>query len=224
MKFFYKTESNRIASYNDGRIKTYSTQIKGYNDTINYYLVFHKLIQPSQNYATSTFGFWMPYFYEYTKPKKVVYAASNKKIWESRTGLPYSIVQELQLDKDKISKILNLLGKVNDEVLLTEKPLEINQQYNIGVHCDTCDVKLLDNHIQDDDRIEFSYKNLTDRLTIRGQGNNYKIILAQDNSFYIFALSEGSIEMCTIDAIIDGEIHTFSLKKGERVLIKLYKP
>ena len=232
LKFFYAKESEYIKSYNSGRIKVYQCHSEAdydnkkydihIHDKIKYYLAFHKTIQPIDEHAVCYYGIWTPYMYYYVKPKKVVYPASIAKLWEAKTGLPYSVAKELQLTDDRITKILSMPNVINDEVLIKESPV-LKQVYDIPVNCDTCNVRLFDNHTEDNDVIDFTYKKETHKVTIKNAGVDYNIILSEDNSFYIFALSEGSLETCTVDAVIDGKNHVFALKKGERVLIKLHK-
>lgn len=222
LKFFYAKEKNTIKSYNNGRIKVYHDKSGNVYDTINFYLVFHKTIQPIEQNAVYYYVSWLPYTYFYAKPKQVVYPATISKIWETKTGLPYSITEELQLTDERIVKILSLPKIVNDDVLIKKAPI-VNREYNISVKCDTCNVKLFDNHIQDNDVINFTYKNITQQITIKKAETIYDVILSQDNSFYISAVSEGRLETCTVDALIDGTNHVFSLVKGEKVLIKLKK-
>jgi hypothetical protein len=237
LKFFYEKEPNAIKSYNHGRIKVYQNSStedydnKEYNihihDTLKFYLVFHQSIQPIDNHGVSYYGAWLPYMYFYEKPKKVVYPASVKKLWETKTGLPYSIAQELQLTDAKILEIISLPSVFNADVLITKTIDKITQttdrQYNISVKCDTCDVKLFDNQTEDSDIVNFTYKDKTEQVEIKSSGVNYKILLSEDNSFYLLAISEGSYKTCTVDAIIDGGSHVFVLKKGEKILIKLHK-
>lgn len=218
INFFYAKESESVKSYNNKRIKLYSSQSNGYYDTINFYVAVHKTIKPIDTYAVSYYGHWLPYMYVYAKPKQVVYPAPPNKLWETKTGLPYELAQELKLDADRIPKVLKLFGVVNDEVLLSE-----DKEYNFTVSCDTCNVKLFDNDIEDDDVIGFTYSNETSKIAIKNAPTNYQIVLAKDNEFKILALSEGNLETCTVNTIIDDKNYIFALKKGERVSIKLHK-
>ncbi|MEK6829003.1 MAG: hypothetical protein AABY15_02670 [Nanoarchaeota archaeon] len=234
LSLFYEKESKYIKSYNNGRIKVYQYQATTdydsdkydihIHDTINFYLAFHKTIQPVAQNAVQI-DIWIPYTYIYAKPVQVVYEAPVSKLWEIKTGLPYSVAAELGLTEERVPIILEMLGIINDEVLIKETvpELEVDSVYNIYVNCDTCDVKFYDNRAEDKDIIDFTYSGSTQRLTIRNTGTNYKIVLSEDNSFYIFAVSEGYLETCTVNAIIDGSNHIFALRKDERVLIKLNK-
>lgn len=232
LSLFYEKESKYIKSHNSGRIKVYEYQAttdydsEEYNihihDTINFYLAFHKTIQPVSQNAVKI-DIWIPYIYFYAKPTHVVYPASIEKLWEIKTGLPYSVAIELGLTDERIPIILDMLGTVNDEVLIKEDDPKFDREYNISVSCDTCNVSLFDNKVEDEDIIDFTYRNETHQVMIKDSGTNYKIVISNDNSFYIFAVSEGYIETCTIDAVIDGQNHIFVLKKGETVLIKLNK-
>lgn len=220
LKFFYAKEKDCIKSYNNGRVKLYDNKSQTSYDTINFYLAFHKTIQPIETDGVNSDG-WIPFVYFYAKPKRVVYPATIQKIWESQTGLPYTAAKELQLTDDRITKILSMPKVINDEVLIKE--LKIDKTYDIAVSCDTCEVKLFDNHTEDNDVIDFTYKNQTTKVTIKNAGINYEVIVDQDDSFFIYAVSEGSLETCTVDALIGGKNHIFALRKGERVLIKLHK-
>lgn len=222
LKLFYAKEKNAIKSYNNGRVKVYTDKSQGRYDTINFYIALHKTIKPIDVASVFYYSGWIPYVYIYSKPKQVVYPATIEKVWETKTGLPYSVAQELQLAPERVTALLLLPRIVNDEVLIKES-LAIKEVYNIPVHCDTCNVILFDNHKEDNDVIDFTYKNESHKVTIKNAGTTYPIVLADENSFYIFALSEGSLETCTVDALIDGKNHIFELKKGERILIKLKK-
>lgn len=221
LKWFYAKEKDAIKSYNNSRIKVYDTKSQSSYDTINYFIAFHKTIQPIETGAVYYYDGWIPYVYFYPKPKRVVYPATIPKIWETQTGLPYTVAQQLQLTDERVVKILFMPKVVNDEVLIKET--KIDRTYDVVVNCDTCEVKLFDNHTEDNDVIDFTYKNQTTKVTIKNAGINYEVIVDQDDSFFIYAVSEGSLETCTVDALIGGKNHIFALRKGERVLIKLHK-
>lgn len=223
LSLFYKEESKYITSRNEGRIKIYQITSDFPGGVVKHYLVFHKTIKPINSAGVSVLGWWMPYCYLYAKPKHKVYSAPINKLWESKTGLPYSEAQQLGLTDDRIPKILSLIGKPNDEILIKEDSVHVDRKYNIAVSCDTCQVKLYDNAQEDDDTIDFVYSDDTTRIPIKKAGVFYKIIMAKSNIFYIFAVSEGSLETCTVDAVIDGVNHIFALKKGELISIQLNK-
>ena len=201
LSLFYEKESKSIKSYNNGRIKVYQHQSTTdydsdkYNihihDTINFYLAFHKTIQPISQNAVKI-DVWLPYTYIYARPIHVVYEAPISKLWEIRTGLSYSVAAELGLTEERIPAILEMFGTINDDVLIKETApeLEVDSVYSIYVSCDTCDVKLYDNKSEDKDIVDFTYSGSTQRLNIRNMGTNYKIVLSENNYFYIF---EGTI-------------------------------
>lgn len=230
LKLFYATESKRIKSYNSGRIKVYEYIRKDKNSTVKFYLAFHKKIKPV-DYKSVKMGIgpWIPYFYIYSKPKHKVYLASTEKLWESKTGLPYSLAQELSLSDKRIPKILKKLGSVNDDVLIKEAPVIhepepiADKTFNITVECDTCDVKLFDHSTEDGDIVDFTYKKIKERISIIKKGTNHKIILEESNYFLLRAVSEGFLLTCTVNVIIDNQEHTFTMNKGEIVKIKLNK-
>jgi hypothetical protein len=218
LKLFYKEEASSIKDYNKGRIKVYSTQMTHRKETINFYIALHKTIKPTTNYAISYLGYWFPYVYIYSKPKKVIYPTSIKKVWESHTGLSYATAQQLGLTDERILKLINKKKPINPDVLLNQV-----REYAIGVKCDTCEIKLYDNHLEDDDKIAFTYRKNTTSVNIKNIGTNYTIISSQDGSFYLQALSEGSKGLCTVDILIDGVNHIFAMKKEEKVSIRLIK-
>lgn len=236
LNLFYATESKYIKSFHNGRIKVYqyqsTTDIDFFkiHDTINFYIALHKTIKPTDHHAFSdgSNSYWVAYSYYYPKPKKVVYMAPLRKIWESKTGLPYEVAKQLKLPDDRIPKVLAMFGVANEDVLLkikkpTPAPVSPSKEYEFSVQCDTCDVKIYDNHTEDNDIINFIYKNETTQVKIKNAGAHYKILMADDNLFYLSAVSEGFLETCTVDVKIDGDNHIFILKKGEKVSIKLNK-
>lgn len=218
LKLFYKEEASSIKDYNKGRIKVYSTQMTHCKETINFYIALHKTIKPTSNCAVSYLGYWFPYVYFYAKPKNTVYPTSIKKLWESHTGLPYATAQQLGLTDERILKLIKKKTPINPDVLVNQV-----KEYAIGVKCDTCQIKLYDSHLEDNDEVAFTYKKNTTPVSIKNIGTNYTIIPSQEGSFYLQALSEGSKGLCTVDILIDGVNHIFAMKKEERISIRLIK-
>lgn len=218
INLFYEKEASSIKEYNKGRIKSYSTQETSYYDTVNYYIVVHKTIQPIDENATYWLYGWTPYTYFYAKPKHTVYPNTIKKVWESTTGLPYTLVKELGILDERIPTIIKNKTPINLDVLLNNQT-----NYNIHVKCDTCLIKLYDNHLEDNDKVEFTYKKEIENVDIKNAGTNYTIIPSNESYFYLQAMSQGTQGLCTVDILIDGANHIFSMKKGEKISIRLIK-
>jgi len=240
LNLFYKEESENIKSYNSGRIKVYqiSTTLID-KDVVNFYLAFHKTIKPIETRGVVAYGRpIVPYFYRYPYPKNKVEKPTIEDIWEKETGLPRSLIGELNIVQDKIEEILGLMGTVNNDVLISDpdvelihmpiKPIETQDPIIVDeiitVSCDTCDVVIYDDQQQDGDIVEFIYNNTSETVHILNAGSTHQVILDDSGVFKLVALSEGRLKPCTIFLRIDGQSYTFRLKKDEQIVIKLYKP
>lgn len=235
MSLFYKEESKYITEYNQGRIRVYTNKLKYNKSIIKFYIVVHKSIMPIDYDAVKLYPYEaVPYFYLYQEPKRKVKAANISNIWESKTGLPYSVAKQLNLSDNRIQKVINLLPRAkNDSKLLIQRTVEIKSkdiekikftsEYSIDVKCDTCLIKMYDNQQEDGDVVTYSYNGLSETVNITNIGSTHSIIIREKSEFYLSAISEGLISTCTINAKIDGGEYEFVLHTGETIIIKLNK-
>ena len=215
IKYVKKYESDRVKDFNKGRIFSYNYVLSHHKTKVNVELYFHKSIMPYDTHGAKyslTEG-WVPFYYFYAAPKVKVYKANCKKIWESKTGLPYKLLKELNVDSNRITDILEYFE------LLPKETLNVNK---IFVNCDTCDVKLYDSQVQDGDIVEFEY-NEKEVIHLTKLGTIQQILLSNNSLFKLKGVSKGNIDLCTVDLLIENKKYTFSLGEGQEEYIELIK-
>jgi len=220
LNLFYKEESGRIKTYNDGRIKSYYYKTEGNeNGYIKSVLYFHKSIKPSSvgMAQMGLFNYWAAYALFYDRPKLVVYPANIEKTWTSKTGLPYDVAQQLNLDKNRIRNVLKKMPKYPNFSLVNFG------SDSIFVNCDTCKVIFQDNKTEDGDVIDYYYQTKKERVFIKNEGTLKIINITKSNDFFMRAISKGSMGACTVSVIIEGITHSYNLQRDEIINIKLVK-
>jgi hypothetical protein len=209
-----KYEFNRVKSFNNGRILYYNYYLEHRDTEVNIELYFHKTILPYDSHGAKYYpNGWIPFSYYYEKPKVKVYKATHKKLWESKTGLPYSLLKELNVDSNRIESILENFELLPKVILNTNK---------IYVSCDTCNVRLFDSQMQDGDIVEFDY-GFKKIIELNKTGETYDVILKDNHIFKLTGISKGLIDLCTVDLIIDKKKYTFELENLQEEYIELIK-
>ena len=206
---------NHFDYYNQGRIIEYSYKL---GSSLNGSLYLHKTIKP---YFTKALRFgipqrWIPYAYFYEKPKGKCYEAPLSKIWESRTGLPYNVAQELKINDDDITKFTENINKPNIDLLECKEK-------TFYVSSDSCNVEFYDHKAIDSDIIDIFYKDSCQRIILSESITQKTFILTQANNFKLMAISDGNIGPCTVSIKIENKQHILQLMEKEIINIKLEK-